>query len=160
MIWSMFQSYVVEIGVLVAIVGFLYESQRRFNKGFNADYKRDRKDMTEALNAVIEQQKEDSERLKQVDERLKQVEEKQNADSERLKQVDERLKRVEEKQNADSERLKQVEERQIKGEEQTKGIGRSISALEKDIRAIWQPAFGSFFSKKPGQGSDNRPNDS
>ena len=160
MLWSNFQSYAVEIGVLVAIVGFLFEAQRRFNKGIKADNARNRKDMlaildvaVEQLKRVEEQQKRDSERLTQVDERLK--------------LVDDRLKRVEEQQKADSERLKHVEERlkhveerQIKGEETTKGIGRSMSVLQEDIRAIWQPAIGSFFSKKSGQGSDNHQNDS
>ena len=139
MLWSNFQIYAVEIGVLVAIVGFLFEAQRRFNKSLKADNKRHRKEMMAILDVVVEQLK---------------------AYSEQLTQVDQRLKRVEDQQKADAERLKHVEERQIKGEETTKGIGRSMSALQEDIRAIWQPAFGSFFSKKPDQGSDNHPNDS
>lgn len=153
MLWSNFQIYAVEIGVLVAIVGFLFEAQRRFNKSLKADNKRHRKEMMAILDVVVEQLKAYSEQLTQVDQRLKRVEDQQKADSERLK-------RVEDQQKADAERLKHVEERQIKGEETTKGIGRSMSALQEDIRAIWQPAFGSFFSKKPDQGSDNHPNDS
>ena len=60
----------------------------------------------------------------------------------------------------DSERLKRVEEGQIRGEEQMKAIGGNMSALQEDIRTIWQMAFGSFLGKKPDQGSSNHPNDS
>ena len=118
MLWNMFQSYVVEIGVIVTIVGFLLEARRRFNNALKADNERHRKEILKILNVVVEQQK------------------------------------------TDSERLKRVEERQIRGEEQIKGIGGIISALQQDIRAIWQPAVGSFFGKKTDQGSDNHPNDS
>lgn len=114
MLWSNFQSCAVEIGVLVAIVGFLFEAQRRFNKGIKADNARNRKDTLAILDVAVKQLKRLEEQQKRYSEQLKRVEEQQKRDSERLKHVE--------------ERLKHVEERQIKGEETTKGIGRSMSA--------------------------------
>ena len=71
------------------------------------------------------------------DERLNRVEDLQIESSERLDGVGERLNRAENLQKEISERLKWTEE--------------TISDMQQDIRAIWQPIFGSFFTRKPGE---------
>ena len=160
MLWNFFEGNVVEIGVLVAIAGFLFESRRRFNKALVADNERHRKALLRIVNAIGDRLERVEEQQKADAERLGRVEEQQREDSERLRRVDERLGRVEEQQKAGAEQLKRVEERQIGGEEHMKGLGRYISALQEDIRAIWQPAVGLVYGKKPDQGRGNHPNDS
>ena len=140
-------------------LGLVVEQQKADAERLGRVEERQREDsellgrVDERLGRVVEQQKADAERLGRVEER-------QREDSELLGRVDERLGRVVEQQKADAEQLKRVEEGQIRGEEQMKGIGGNMSALQEDIRAIWQMAFGSFLGKKPDQESRNRPNDS
>lgn len=67
------------------------------------------------------------------DERLNRIEDLQTETSERLDGTDERLTRAEYRQIEFSERLKWTEE--------------TISDMKMDIRAIWQPIFGSFFTR-------------
>ena len=153
MFWNLLQGNGTEIGVLIVLAGALIEMIRRFHKAQKADNARNKEDILKVVNAIEERQREDSERLGRIEER-------QRENTERLGRVDERLGRVEEQQKADAEQLKRVEEGQIRGEEHMKGIGGNMSALQEDIRAIWQMAFGSFLGKKPNQGSSNHPNDS
>ena len=146
MFWNLLQGNGTEIGVLIVLAGALIEAMRRFHNAQKATNERNKEDILKNVNAVSE--------------RLVRVEEQQREDSERLKQVEDGLGRLEVERKMDSERLKRVEDGQIRSEEQMKGIGGNISALQEDIRAIWQMAFGSFLGKKPGRESGNHPNDS
>ena len=119
---------------------------RRFHNAQKTAIERNKDDILKIVNAVSE--------------RLVRVEEQQREDSDRLRRLEEGQGRLEEERKEDSERLKRVEEGQIRGEEQMKAIGGNMSALQEDIRTIWQMAFGSFLGKKPDQGSSNHPNDS
>ena len=160
MFWNLLQGNGTEIGVLIVLAGAVIEAMRRFFKAQKTANEHLKEDLMKVVNAGSERLGRVDERLGRVDERLGRVEERQREDSELLGRVDERLGRVEEQQKADAEQLKRVEEGQIRGEEQMKGIGGNMSALQEDIRAIWQMAFGSFLGKKPDQESRNRPNDS
>lgn len=66
---------------------------------------------------------------------------------------------VVERHKEQGECLIRVEERQKENAERLQWIGKTISDMKDDIRAIWQPAVGAFFGRKSGQRNGNRPND-